>query len=207
MNPGIKICSDTVERVMKALQGETPRGTIILVVAWIDHMLKLKFMHEFSHGSAKVQENLYGYGGAFSSLSSKIKTAYAAGWIDAEIFFDLNLLRDLRNDYAHCIEPLSMDEADTRRRLDQLKTPHRVYTDWGKVRAAEVKDGFVLFVGDKPPEAGNDLVVPGMLSLKLGVPAVIGALGNALGIELNDDRQQHGDGYSPPAARSSKSTP
>jgi hypothetical protein len=186
MNQGIKISADTVERVTKALQGETPRGTIILVVSWIDHMLKLKFMHEFRHGSAKVRDSLYGYGGAFSSLSSKIKIAYAAGWIDDDIFFDLNLLRDLRNDYAHRIEPPTMDEADAPRSLDKLKTPHRVYSDWGRMRVAEVKDGLVFYyVGEKPPEAGKDLDVPGMLSFKLGVPAVIGVLGKTLGIELS----------------------
>ncbi|MBN1361613.1 MAG: hypothetical protein JW993_13525 [Sedimentisphaerales bacterium] len=147
-------------------------------------MLERKLCAEFASGNRKARESLYSRGGAFSSLSSKIAVAYCAGWLDSDLFHDLSLLRKVRNGFAHELAPCSPDAKDIREQLENLKTPHRIYSDWGEVRAAEIENGIILYSGDKPEETQGDLALPGLFALKMGIPAVIGVLADALQIEI-----------------------
>ena len=153
-------------------------------LSWIDHMLERKLATEFDKGSRKEQEALFSVGGPFHSLSAKIRVARCAGWIGDDLLHDLKLLRQIRNDFAHRIEPCSPEANEIREKLERLKTPHEIYCDWGGVRAAELPDGIILYSGEKPEEAGAQLRLPGTFALKLGIPAVVGVLGTALDLEL-----------------------
>ncbi len=147
-------------------------------------MLERKLATEFGKGRAKIRKSLYDCGGPFHGLASKIKVAYCAGWIDDELFSDLKTLRDIRNSFAHQLEPCSPDAEEIRRQLENVKTPGRLYSDWGQIKAAEVENGVILYSGEKPEEGQQELRVPGLFALKMGIPAVVGILADSLGIEL-----------------------
>jgi len=184
MNRVAKISADVHRRLQSALEQESPRGMILLSLSWIDHMLERKLAAEFHKGCRKEREALFRAGGPFHGLSAKINIAYCAGWIGDDLLHDLKILRDIRNDLAHRIEPCSSDATEIRGRLGQLRTPHEIYSDWMKVHAAELPNGFVLYSGEKPEEAGAVLSIPGTFVLKLGLPAVVGVLGRSLNVEL-----------------------
>lgn len=184
MSNTVKINTDLQHRLQLALKHESPRGIILLSLSWIDHMLEKKLAVEFHHGKRREREALFKVGGPFHGLSAKINVAYCAGWIGDDLFHDLNLLRAIRNDLAHQIKPCSPSANEIKGRLEQLRTPHEIYSDWLEVRAAETLDGVVLFSGDKPEEAGTELSLPGTFALKIGIPAVVGGLGRSLNVEL-----------------------
>jgi hypothetical protein len=193
MSKAIQISADVQRRLQHALEHESPRGMILLSLSWIDHMLERKLAGEFDKGNRKEREALFAVGGPFHGLSAKIKVAHCAGWIDEDLLHDLKLLRDIRNDFAHRIELCSLEANEIRGKLERLKTPHAIYSDWGSVRAAELPDGIILYSGAKPEEAGAELTLPGTFALKLGIPAVVGVLGKALNVELepNEPAGQH----------------
>lgn len=190
MSKTTPISSDMQRRLALALESESPRGMVLLSLSWIDHMLERKLAGEFDKGSRKERDALFAVGGPFHGLSAKIKIAYCAGWIGAALLHDLKLLRDIRNDLAHQVEPCSPDASEIRNKLEKLRTPHEFYSDWGTIRAAELSDGIILYSGEKPQEAGRNLTLPGTFALKLGVPAVIGALGMSLNVELETLEQE-----------------
>lgn len=184
MGKGVQISVNVQRRLQQALEHESPRGMILLSLSWIDHILERKLATEFGKGNSKEREALFAVGGPFHGLSAKISVAHCAGWIGANLLHDLKLLRDIRNSLAHRIEPCSPEADEIREKLERLKTPHEVYSDWGAVRAAEVPNGVILYSGEKPDDAGKDLSLPGAFALKLGIPAVVGVLSRALEVEL-----------------------
>lgn len=203
MRKATQISTDIQRRLQVALQQESPRGMILLSLSWIDRMLERKLAAEFPKGDRKEREALFAVGGPFHGLSAKIKVAYCAGWISDDLLHDLKLLRDIRNGLAHRIEPCSSDANEIRSKLEKLKTPHEIYSDWGVVRAAELPDGVVLYTGEKPKGAGEELSLPGTFALKLGIPAVVGVLGRSLNVEL-EPAESEGQ---PPAGGDGKPAP
>ena len=184
MSKTTTISAEVQQQLQQAIEHESPRGMILLSLSWIDHMLERRLSTEFDKGSRKEQEALFSFHGRFHSLSAKIKFACSEGWIGDDLHHDLELLRQIRNGFAHRIEPCSLEANEIREKLEQLKTPYEIYCDWADVRAAELPDGIVLYTGEKPEDADAELRLPGTFALKFGIPAVVGVLGTALSLEL-----------------------
>lgn len=180
---------DCFRVLSKALAGESDRAQIILAAAWIDHLLEVKLRNEFSKGNSKAREALFSMSGPFSSASAKLNAAFCAGWIDGDVFHDATVMRNLRNDFAHTVGPVSLNDSKTRAALETLRVPHRQFYDWGKVRAAATTDGVIIYTSDKPHEAKEDLYLPGGLTLQLAIPLVVAVLVANLGILFTTDEE------------------
>lgn len=171
------------------LQQESDRACIILAAAWIDRFLELKLRNEFSKGNAKSREALFSENGPFSTFSAKLNAAFCAGWIDSDVFHDANIIRKLRNDFAHTVDQVSLDGEKPRRLLESLRVPHRQFTDWGKLRVAKTAEGICFYTGNRPSNAEEDLNVPGVLTFKITIPLVMGVLVANLGVYLTTEEE------------------
>ena len=187
----VKITVDVQHRLELALENESPRGMVLLSLSWIDHMLERKLAAEFCRGSRKERESLFTVGGPFHGLSAKMQIAYCAGWIGDDLYHDLKILRGIRNNLAHRIEACSSNANEIREKLEQLRSPHEIYSDWMMVRVAEIPDGIILYSGEKPEQAGEELSLPGTFALKFGIPAVVGVLGKSLNVELESSESEN----------------
>ena len=172
-----------------SLSDESDTARVIVVACWIEEFLKVKLMNEFSKGNAKARKALFSDKGAFATFSAKINAAFCAGWIDNDVHHDIQVIRKLRNVFAHSYDPKSLDEEDIRNLVQSLRVPHRQFYDWGQLRAACTADGVVIYSGDKPPEAREDLHIPGAATYRMALPIVLAVLASNLGIPFATDEE------------------
>jgi len=180
---------DYFEALSAAIKAESDRGLVILAAAWIDSLLEIKFRKEFAKGSAKARESLFAAGGAFSSFSAKLNAAFCAGWIDSDVYHDANIIRKLRNDFAHKLKPAPLTDGKVCENLQGLRVPGRQYHDWHSLAAAATDDGIVIYTGGKPSHAKEKLNIPGNLSLRLAIPWIVAVLIANLGVFFTPDEE------------------
>lgn len=165
-----------------SLSDESDRGRIIVTASWIDLLIKVKLMNEFSKGNAEARKSLFSGTGSFATFSAKVNAAFCAGWIDNDVYHDIQVIKKLRNGFAHNAGKVSLDDEETRKLIESLRVPHRQFYDWGQLRAAATTDGVVIYTGEKPPEAKDELHIPGAATFKTALPLVVAVLVSNLGI-------------------------
>jgi len=169
-----------------ALAEDSDRARVIVAAAWIDKFLEAKLRAEFSKGNAKAREALFSDNGPLS-FSAKLNIAFCAGWIDRDVYNDATVIRKLRNKSAHTAEPVSLDDPKTRNLIESLRVPNRQFSDWGDLRAAATGDDLVIYTGDMPENATEDLYIPGLLTFRLAIPLILAVLVSNLGIVFRTD--------------------
>lgn len=108
-------------RVYLELTNESDRASAVLCAAFLDHELEIllrRFMRDI-----KETNELFNQMQPLSTFSSKIKFAYVLGLISQEVYHDLNLIRRIRNDFAHDRRARSFTETDIASRCRSLKLP------------------------------------------------------------------------------------
>ncbi|HUT14294.1 MAG TPA: hypothetical protein VMY42_27660 [Thermoguttaceae bacterium] len=147
------------KRVAEALSEESDRACVILVASWADHLLRIKLANEFSKGNSDARSSLFTSNGPFATFSAKLNVALCANWIDRDVYHDLQVVRKLRNEFAHSIASHSLNDEPFCSMVATLRVPKRQYYDWGELGAAAVDSGIVLFTGERPSDAGEHLDV------------------------------------------------
>ena len=167
------------------LQSESARGAAILASVWIEDLIERKLRVHFAKGNSETRRKLFDLGGPVSAFSSKILVAHALGWIDSEIFHDINLVRKIRNVFAHEVHGTGFDYPTVSRLIDKLMVPERYYHDWTELRAAETKDGkgAVLYTGDRRDDVGDALSVQKLRYL-MGVSVLIAEVARSLELTI-----------------------
>jgi DNA-binding MltR family transcriptional regulator len=105
---------------IKELMKESDRGAVLVGVAYLDELL-VRLFKEKMLLTQKLSEYLFESSGPLSTLSSRIRIAYCLGWIGPATFQDLDLLRKIRNDFAHLHSPLTFDDPSVRSRCRELE--------------------------------------------------------------------------------------
>lgn len=106
------------------IQKESPRAAIIISAAFMDEWLReliVNFMVD-----SKVVESLLGQNRPLSSFSSRISTAYCLGLISSDQYDDLILVRNIRNEFAHGMHGLSIDDPHIVKWCNELKIPKKI---------------------------------------------------------------------------------
>ena len=170
------------------LKTESDRGATILASAWIDNLLERKLRAHFAGGNSDSRRKLFDLNGPFSAFSSKILAVYSLGWIDSDIFCDINLVRKIRNQFAHELHGMDLNSPQIQPLIDKLKIPSRHHHDWSELRAAATVDGrgVVLYTGEPPEDAGDELKLHSFRyrwSVSLLVAEVAASLGLAIRVQ------------------------
>ena len=79
---------------------ESDRGCALMAAAFIEEKIG-ELLRAFCIENKKSYERLFENNGALATFSSKIDLAFLLGLIPKNIFDDLQLLRKIRNDFAH----------------------------------------------------------------------------------------------------------
>ncbi len=158
-NSRIEIDFQQWSRFFNEFRSESDRGATILASVWIEHLLERKLKALFTAGNSKTRQKLYSLNGPFSSFSSKILAVYSLGWIDSDIYDDINLVRRIRNVFAHKLHGIDLESPKIRKLIDEFKIPSRHYYDWNELQAVATVDGkgVILFTEKLPDDAGETL--------------------------------------------------
>ena len=106
---------------IKQLMEESDRGAVLVGVAYLDDLLLRLFKRMLLDKT--LSEELFGGSGPLSNLSGRIKVAYCLGWIGPATFRDLDLLRRIRNDFAHLHKPITFTDPSVQSRCRDLEMP------------------------------------------------------------------------------------
>lgn len=113
-------------QAVSALQTESDYAVVLIAVTFLEEMLGSLFRAKFVD-TPKVVEALLGPDRPVSTFSARIKLAYCTGHISEGTYRDLEVIREIRNDFAHSRESLSFDcpaiEAKCRRLRYPLTPP------------------------------------------------------------------------------------
>jgi DNA-binding MltR family transcriptional regulator len=86
------------------------RTAAIVWGSFIEEHLRRRMTHHMHHMSDSELDAFFGEGGAASDFSKKVQIYYAMGKLSSEYKSDLNLIREIRNAFAHCQTPLKFDD-------------------------------------------------------------------------------------------------
>jgi DNA-binding MltR family transcriptional regulator len=116
------------------LTKESDRGMSLYATAYIDKKLELLLKKKLI-GSNNHLKEIFSFNGPVGTFSSKIKLAYSIGLIDKVIMSDINILRQIRNEFAHSEKNISF-ETDSIKKLcnklqtkssDDMKSPRKIF--------------------------------------------------------------------------------
>lgn len=101
------------------LTEETDRGCVLMAAAYLDSELKKLIRAKLVKNEATTKE-IFGHNGALGSFSSRIDFAYLLGLISYATRLNLNLLRKIRNEFAHTASPINFKTPGISSRCNEL---------------------------------------------------------------------------------------
>lgn len=179
---GISI--DFGKRISDALSEESDRACVILVASWIDRFLRIKLAQEFSKGNSNARAALFSSNGPFATFSAKLNAVFCADWIDSDVYHDLQVIRRLRNEFAHSIDSHTLHDEPFPAMVAKLRVPERQFHDWGQLSAVATDTGVVLFTGERPDEAVDDLDLS-KITFRMSASVIVAVLVANLGIPVD----------------------
>lgn len=115
-------------RLMSGFLKESDRGYALIMAAWLDDALCEAIRGRFIDHTASADELLVG-DSPLATFSSRIKIAVCLGLIDDRVKRDLNIIRAIRNEFAHQRGDLSFESPTVMSRcgslglLDEIRSP------------------------------------------------------------------------------------
>ena len=120
--------AEQITAFLDELKTQTDRGIAVITAAVLDELLQMLLIARFIKLGSQHKEALFDKIGApLSSFSAKIELAFALGVISNEARLALHLVRDVRNKFAHRIEPLTFDHPEVAK-LMETRAPQSVNT-------------------------------------------------------------------------------
>ena len=113
------------------LNRESPRGKVLISTGYLEQMLK-EILSSFLMKDKIVDELFEGGNAPLGTFSARAKLAYTLGLISELEFHDIDLIRRIRNDFAHDMKA-SFLNAGVKSRCSHLK--HKVPDTAGKITA------------------------------------------------------------------------
>jgi hypothetical protein len=114
-----------LERLERELYAsESDRATAVLFGSFVETALeKLLLSLMRPNLNADERTKLFGFEGLFGTFSSKIIGGYALKVIGPVTYADLNLIKLLRNEFAHSRVPIGFDTLEVKDICDRLQIP------------------------------------------------------------------------------------
>ena len=142
MNTSDPTNPDQWKEWLEEFRSETDRGCTLLGGAFLDEQLRL-LLEGFLVEDQKLCEKLFNGFGPLSSFSARISVCYGLGFLSPEEFRDLELIRKIRNEFAHELHGLSFSSSTIAQRCQELKTCNFSIPDSHKL---DLRSRFVISV-------------------------------------------------------------
>ena len=115
------ITDETHREIFDELEKQTDRGAAIigasLLETRIEEALKIRLL------TNKITEDLFGASSALGTFSAKINLAYSLRIYGKKTHRELNLIRKIRNEFAHFVKPLNFDSPKIANQCRELWFP------------------------------------------------------------------------------------
>ncbi len=98
---------------------ESDRGSALIAIAWVDDALEV-CLRAFFRDDKNIVDAVLQPMGPLGSFSSRIKTAYLLGIITASLYSELEIMRKIRNDFAHVRQAVRFNDQSIKDRCKSL---------------------------------------------------------------------------------------
>ncbi len=112
-----KEASELFLKYMDLIKKESDRGAIIISASLLDVGLENLLKSKLINNDKKDDVLFNGANAPLSSFSSRIEFAYRMGLIRKDVKNSFNALRKIRNEFAHTIELVSLDDSRIKDKL------------------------------------------------------------------------------------------
>jgi hypothetical protein len=123
---GVLKSQPTTEESMSAWkeirETPSPRAAAIIAVAYLESVLRFVIASRFVFlTNDELNTTLHKMGGPLNSFSQATELGFALGLYGQMIHCDLNIIRVIRNAFAHTMKPLSFDTPDIAKEIANLQ--------------------------------------------------------------------------------------
>jgi DNA-binding MltR family transcriptional regulator len=115
---------DRIDRTFAAAHEETDRSCAITIFALIDELICDLFLLHVNPAFGQSRRRLFDEFGILPTASRRLQMLFALNWIDRDTFHDLNLLRKIRNEFAHRASVRSFEEDPIKGYMASFRTPY-----------------------------------------------------------------------------------
>jgi DNA-binding MltR family transcriptional regulator len=116
------------ETFLREFATSDDRSCAILGVSYLEFLLDQLLRQVFVQDE-KAQQQLLNDQGPLGTFSTKIELAYCLGLTTKEERDDLNLVRKVRNDFAHKLKSLTLGDRGIKARCLEMKLPQEYYSE------------------------------------------------------------------------------
>src|SRR5713101_5028532 len=109
----------TLKDVLTDFTRQRDRGAALIAAAWVDDSLE-KYLRSVLGPDRKLVDRLLQPEGPLGTFSVRSHLAYALGLIEQTVFADLEIVRRVRNDFAHTRRDLRFSHSSIMDRCRQL---------------------------------------------------------------------------------------
>jgi DNA-binding MltR family transcriptional regulator len=167
--PGL---SADVARMVEDFDRETDRGVALLAAAFLDDVMDV-MLRAVMVDEPDAVNRLMGTGRALESFGARVHLAYCMGLLGRDVYHDLNLIREIRNDFAHR-QPTNFEGEEIRGKCQRLKAASTVMADAGCTARERFTATVVMLANHlivtsqemKHATCAKDFAVNGVLRLK-----------------------------------------
>lgn len=118
---------EQIEELFHELHNVSDRVTAITCAAFLDDMLGAALLDRFVKLGATWKDRIFNSPNApLSSFYSKAVTGYALGLFGALTYGDLDIIRHVRNQFAHTATPVQFKDEGIAQLCSKLTTPNRI---------------------------------------------------------------------------------
>jgi len=117
------------DKILDEIKLGSSRAAIILAVASIDDVLRAAISCNFIHLPGREEDQIFSGNGPLSTFSSRIKIAHAMGLISKKVRSDLDVLRKIRNKYAHGTKDIDLSDDDQKKSITNLNALSGIGSD------------------------------------------------------------------------------
>lgn len=110
---------DSLNRFMRLVGKQDERAMVLSLATFIEDALGRLLLAYFRDCKA-TRELVEGFSAPLGTLGSRIKVVYAVGLVTEEQFKDMEILRKVRNQFAHNWEGVSLERNDIAAMVGQL---------------------------------------------------------------------------------------
>jgi DNA-binding MltR family transcriptional regulator len=156
-----KSTKEDVQRALKELETDGPRGTVVLGHALIEDAVRSAIAHHMRPLNDGDFDQLFRGTSPLASLSAMTRVAYAFKIIGAKTKNDIDRLREVRNAFAHAQAILTFESKEV---LEQLKLfeclkkmteNERSRMDGRRLFRTVIRFYLIYFLGKLNPDIGS----------------------------------------------------
>jgi len=107
--------------IVEEMRDQTDRGAAILAASILSTYLERAILTKLIPTSNRRREKLFRGFGPLSTLSARIEIAYSLGLFEESYYLRLNAIKDIRNEFAHSIEPTTFESKNIKILSNKLK--------------------------------------------------------------------------------------